>query len=567
MAQTTRSTDPARRIAAWAEYLKGAGDYDVARAVLAEHDLAFLLVEICGRVDLLHPWLLERCDEVEAEPDGHIDLWAREHGKSSIITFGKTLQDICRDPEVTIGIFSHTRPIAKAFLAQLMREMESNALLPRLWPHVFWNNPRREAPQWSLDGGVIVKRKTNPKEATIEAWGLVDGQPTSRHFQIMVFDDVVTRESVTTPEQVRKTTEAFELADNLGVSEGGRRRIIGTRYSFADTYAEILARGIAIPRLYPATHDGTVEGHPVLFTQEEWERRKKTQPTTLPAQLLQNPAAGLQSTFRPHWLRSYEIRPLTMHVAILVDPSKGSPNRRSDRTAIAVIGSDAAGSRYLLDGYCHRMNLAERWQAIKTLYRHWSKAPGVLSVMVGYERYGMQTDLEAIEWRQQIEKTSIVLEELNTPKDHTRSKIDRVERLVPDFKFGRFFIPMVLVNPSGGHQAWTIERSDGDTEPNADKARWQIKYHDLAGPTRRQREAAAAGRGALVIGPIKRVDEAKRVYDVTRVLIEEFLAFPFAPHDDFIDATSRIYDVEGTALPPAEIHDEQQLEPETYVDS
>ena len=32
---------------------------------------------------------------------------------------------------------------------------------------------------WSLDGGLVVKRKSNPKEATVEAWGLVDSQPTS----------------------------------------------------------------------------------------------------------------------------------------------------------------------------------------------------------------------------------------------------------------------------------------------------------------------------------------------------------------------------------------------------
>lgn len=556
-----RSTDPTERIAAWAEVLEAAppGQFKTARRTLAENDLAFLLVDICGRFDLLHPWLIARCDEVYDSPNGHIDLWAREHGKSSIITFGLTLQDIAKNPELTFGIFSHTRPIAKAFLAQIMRELETNKTFPQLWPHVFWNNPRREAPQWSLDGGIIVRRRGNPKEATVEAWGLVDGQPTGRHFLRRIYDDVVTRESVTTPEQVKKTTEALELSDNLGVAEGGAVRFIGTRYSFADTYAEVLARGIAAPRIYPATHNGSIDGNPVLFSEEEWERRKRTQPTQLAAQLLQNPAAGLNSMFKPEWLRSYEVRPLTMNVAILVDPSKGSPNRRSDRTAIAVVGSDSAGNRYLLDGMRHRMNLDDRWQAIKRLYRHWTKAPGIQTVTVGYERYGMQTDLEALEWRQRIEKTSIPFQELNTPKDHTRSKNDRVERLVPDFKNGRFFIPMVLATGATGHlQAWTIEKTDGVIA---------LKYHDLLGPTRAQRRAIDEGREALVIGPIKRVDENRQLYDLTRCFIEEYLPFPYASFDDFIDAMSRIYDISGTALPPAEIHHADDLEPEVYADS
>lgn len=555
-----RSTEPAERLAAWAETLEAAapGTLNATRRALAENDLAYLLVVICGRHDLLHPWLIARCDEVQDSPDGHIDLWAREHGKSSIITFGKTLQDICIDPELTFGIFSHTRPVAKAFLAQIMRELESNTQFPDLWPDVFWRYPRKEAPQWSLDGGIIVRRKGNPKEATVEAWGLVDGMPTGRHFMRRVYDDVVTRESVTTPEQVQKTTEAFELSDNLGVAEGGATRIIGTRYSFADTYGEILARGIATPRIYPATHNGSIDGRPVLFSVKEWERRKKTQPTQLPAQLLQNPAAGLQSMFRPQWLRSYEVRPLTMHVAILVDPSKGSPNRRSDRTAIAVVGSDPAGNRYLLDGMRHRMDLEDRWRAIKQLYRHWTKAPGVINVTVGYERYGMQSDLESLSWRMQRENVHVPIIELNTPKDHTRSKTDRVERLVPDFKNGNFYLPMTVATPLGGLQAWTVETVDGVP---------MMKYHDLLGPTRAQRAAIDSGRGALVIGPLKRLDETKAIYDVTRVFIEEYLPFPFAPFDDLIDATSRIYDVEGTVLPKAVTYDVRDLEPTAYPDS
>jgi hypothetical protein len=142
-------------------------------------------------------------------PDGYLDLWAREHWKSSIITFALTIQDILRDPEVTVGIFSHTRPIAKAFLRQIKQEFERNERLKRWFPDVLWADPRNDSPKWSEDEGITVKRKGNPKEATVEAWGLVDGQPTSKHFSKLVYDDVVTRESVTTPEMMAKTTDAL----------------------------------------------------------------------------------------------------------------------------------------------------------------------------------------------------------------------------------------------------------------------------------------------------------------------------------------------------------------------
>ena len=184
-------------------------------------DRYYLLIKLLKRYDAWHPWIYDRCREVERASDGYCDIWAREHYKSTIITFAGMIQEVLRDPEVSIGLFSHTKPIAKGFLAQIQRELEANENLKLVFPDILWKNPAKESPSWSLDGGLIVRRHSNPKEATIEAHGLVDGQPTSKHFSLLVYDDVVTRESVNTPEQIAKTTEAWELSDNLGTA-GGR---------------------------------------------------------------------------------------------------------------------------------------------------------------------------------------------------------------------------------------------------------------------------------------------------------------------------------------------------------
>ncbi|MEE8223742.1 MAG: hypothetical protein V3S59_05505, partial [Alphaproteobacteria bacterium] len=184
---------------------------------LARGDLFYLLVKTLGRVDVDRDWLFARCEEVQASPDGHLDLWAREHYKSTIITFGLTIQDILNDPEITAGIFSHTRPIAKGFLRQIKREFEWNTDLKSLFPDILYQEPNERSPKWSEDDGLIVRRRRNPKEATVEAWGLVDRQPTGKHFSLMVYDDVVTRESVTTPDMIRKVTDAWGLSRNLTV--------------------------------------------------------------------------------------------------------------------------------------------------------------------------------------------------------------------------------------------------------------------------------------------------------------------------------------------------------------
>ena len=62
--------------------------YFLLRYVLGRQDLYFLLRYVLGRQDMAKTWLWERCREVQAEPNGCLDLWAREHYKSTIITYG-----------------------------------------------------------------------------------------------------------------------------------------------------------------------------------------------------------------------------------------------------------------------------------------------------------------------------------------------------------------------------------------------------------------------------------------------------------------------------------------------
>lgn len=504
-------------------------------ALLGCNDRFFLLTCLCNRPDAIHPWLYERAREVEAEPDGYLDLWARGHFKSSLITFAGNIQDVLVNPEITIGIFGNTKEISRPFLAQIKEELESNELLQQLYPDVIWDNPRQDAPSWSVERGLVVKRLGNPKEASIEAHGLIDAMPTGRHFKKLVFDDIITEKNVTNPDQIRKATERVELADNLGTGDGTRKQFVGTRYHFGDTYGHLLEHGIVKARIYPATDDGTLNGAPVLLSPAAWEEKKRAQRTTIAAQMLQNPIAGQENTFRTKWLKPYWVRPIMMNVYILGDPSKGR-NKTSDRTALAVVGIDSGGNKYLLDGYCHRMALSERWEKLKGLHKKWSNMPGVQLVRVGYERYGVQSDEEYFDEKMRAEGARFDIEEINWTGERGReSKTYRVERLEPDFREASFFVAGKVWHAAiASHQArWYLE--DGSDE---------IHYSESPGPHQQESRAKANGEHWRLFDPLRRVDEDGNIYDLTRVFFEEFRFFPFSPRDDLIDAISRIYDME-----------------------
>ena len=314
--------------------------------LLGRSDLFLLLVFLLRMPWINNDWLFDRCREVQASPDGHLDLWARGHAKTNIITIGLTVQDILNDPEITVSIFSHVRSISKDILSKIKREFEDNAQLKYVYSDVLWAEPKREAPRWSEDNGLIVKRRANPKEATLEAHGLVDGMPTGKHFDLRIYDDVVTQASCTTSEQIQKTTDAWDLSQNLGISGGGKVRYIGTRYNLGDSYATMIERGAVVPRIYPATHDGRMTGRPVFLSDEAWANTlRNSSRSIIASQQLQNPLADEDASFSPEWLRTFNVRPRHLNIYITCDPSAGR-SASSDNTAIAVIGMGSTGHLY-----------------------------------------------------------------------------------------------------------------------------------------------------------------------------------------------------------------------------
>lgn len=418
-----------------------------ARRRLGKQDLFFLLVYYLGRTDVVHPWLYDRCREVQNEPNGCLDVWAREHYKSTIITFALTIQDILNDPEITVGIFSNTAGLAQQFLKQIKQEFTANGKLKSDFNDVLWSDPEKMAPMWSANDGIIVKRRGNPKEATVEAWGLIDNQPTSKHFKLRVYDDTVTQESVGNPDTIKKTTERWELSIALG-AEGGQERYVGTFYHGNDTYQEIMRRGIVKVRRYPVTDNGRADGEPVLMPLESMLKKARSMGTsTFAMQMLLDPKGGSVKSFKRSTLKTWTPKRAGLNVYIIVDPSSGKKRYKGNRivndyTSMLVFGVDGNGNRMVLDIVRDRLNLDGRTKKLFELHRKYRPIQ-----QVGYEEYGMQSDIEHINLEMERESYRFDI----TPLGGNIPKGDVIESILPQLEAGIWYLPETIpvVNSEG----------------------------------------------------------------------------------------------------------------------
>jgi hypothetical protein len=411
---------------------------------LARNDLFFLCVYILNRKHFIDnprraAWTFQRCNEVQDDPNNYVDLWPRESFKSEIISFGLTIQDILNDPEVTFGIFSHNRPMAKDFLVVIKRELGDNEKLKGLFPEILWQNPKTEtikaSVSWSENEGITVKRKGNPKEATIEAWGLTDGQPTGKRYKKLLYEDVVNRDAISEMMMV-KTTVEFENSLLLTASDPPIARYVATFQEIGDTTQQIIDRKMLRLRKRPPIDD---EGKPAYCSDEKFTWFKKNLSNkTFALQILLDPTKAKDESdigFHQDWLVYYPEDDLPsrrgMNVYVLVDPA-GNSTESNSRNVIAAVGLTADRRAWLLDMVWDKMDLEECWLALFDMVQRWTPT------RVGYEKFGMQRDIEHFHYRMKEANYPFTI----VPLGGTHlSKNQRIERLIPWCRDRRLLLP------------------------------------------------------------------------------------------------------------------------------
>jgi hypothetical protein len=374
---------------------------EAALAELFKYNLWFL-VYFGMRVSIANnPWWVARCLEVERGPRSHtLDLWAREHAKSTIITTAKTIQDILKNPEERVGIFSFSRPAALAFLRSIKSIFENSSLLKACFPDILYADPRAEADKWSETDGLIVKRKGFYKEATVEAWGLVEGSPVGKHYSLRVYDDIEVPDLVNSPEMMAKLKDAFDMSQNLGTIDGAHR-VIGTTYHHEGLLNTLRHKAtsdsklVYATRVRPATVDGSPSGASAYLPEERLAELRINRQMFYSQQLLDPTPQGTEKLDASMLVEVNPAElPKNLFKFMTVDPAgeRRSDNRQGDSWAMIVCGvepfrDDVGASRvFVLDMMVEPMTEAEALDNVVRMYLR----NGMIR-QLGIEKVGIST--------------------------------------------------------------------------------------------------------------------------------------------------------------------------------
>jgi phage terminase large subunit-like protein len=233
-------------------------------------------------------------------------------------------------------------------------------------------------------------------------------------------------------------------------------------------------------RQHACTKDATDNFNPdncVLMKPETLRAKRLTQgPYTFGTQMLLNPKGDGSQTFRKEWLQFIFSEPTRdgLNTYILCDPAN-EKRKTNDYTTFWVIGLGPDQNYIGLDVIRDRLNLTERAALLFDLHKKWKP------LAVGYERYGMQADIQHIKTEQDRRNYRFTITELGGQMP----KLDRIRRLIPLFEGGRIIL------------------------------RRTRHYTDHEGTTRNL---------------------------IDTFIEEEYKAFPVMSHDDMLDCLARIED-------------------------
>lgn len=382
----------------------------------------------------------EMCDFVMSKSKRKLILVPRGHMKSTLVTIGYSLMRIAQDPSVRILIANATYDMATSFLGQIKKHLQNNEIF-----RGYYGDLAKNASRWSENMISVPQLKPfEKKEATVTTYG-VGGNLVSQHYDLIIMDDIVNRDLVSTPEQIQKTILFYKDALDL-LEPGGILIIIGTRWSDADLYGWLLDKSNPerayedFDLFFRQAYEGNLETgqdlkllFPQKYTQTILEDLKRSKgPLEFAAQYMNNPMPSEEAKFKPQWFKQVledELKWREMSYFTMVDPAIGQL-KDSDRTAIVTVGVDQFNNWFVVNVIWEKLLPSD---TINYIFANWERFQ---PRNIGIEMVSFQKSLQyALHDEMRRRNIYLPIVELKA----SRSKEERIEGLIPRYANGSIF--------------------------------------------------------------------------------------------------------------------------------
>jgi len=282
--------------------------------------------------------------------------------KSTIITQGYSLWRMFRNPNIRILIYSDATVKSQGFLRGIKNHIEGRAG-NSLWKSHLGN--WKGDLTWNENQIVVNPRKKGSVEPTIDTSG-IDASKVGMHYDLIIFDDIVSDVNVTNKQQMDKVFECYKRSLSL-LTRNGEIVIVGTRWHFGDMYGKLIAENkeTKLFKFFIKDAEETREDGSLIFdnigeqalTQEHLDRLKEQQGSYVYSCLYRNnPVDDEDALFKSDNFKFYgrlkkSATPLqtglydNLYITGALDPA----GQGKDRTGGTICGTDHEMNIHILE--------------------------------------------------------------------------------------------------------------------------------------------------------------------------------------------------------------------------
>lgn len=250
----------------------------------AETDLFFFCYFVLGR-DYLTPTLhAPVCRWLTTTPPVRkMLLLPRRHAKTSIVSHGLPLHILIQPEENNIympGLAGCNMKIlmagevekrASENMGVIRAVFEQNYRFRGLWPHLCWENPRRQASAWN-NTSLVIPRNVHFPDPSIRAAG-AGGAITGTRPHVAIKDDIVSEEAANSPQVMQNAIDWHQNTRALYEDQNtSLEMIIGTRWAVRDLYSHIIENDPTVEVMIRSIIEDGKPIYPEAFTMEMIEQ-------------------------------------------------------------------------------------------------------------------------------------------------------------------------------------------------------------------------------------------------------------------------------------------------------